>query len=78
MQWEQTWEGDRLFSSVCCDRTRGNSLKLEKGRLRLDTRKKSFAVRMVRLWNRLPRDGVDALSLETSKARLGQALGNLI
>jgi len=35
-------------------------------------------VRLVRHWNRLPREVVDALFLETFKARLDQALGNLI
>ena len=44
----------------------------------MDIRKKSFTVRVVRHWNRLPRDVVDALSLETFKARLDQALSNLI
>ena len=29
-------------------------------------------------WHRLPRDVVDALSLETFKARLDEALGNLM
>jgi len=43
----------------------------------LDIRKKSFTV-MVRHWNRLPNDVVDALSLETFKARLDPALSNLI
>ena len=38
---------------------------------------KSFTVRMVRHWNRMPSDVVDALSLETFKMRLEQALGNL-
>jgi len=33
---------------------------------------------MVRHWNRLPRDVVDAPSPETFKARLDQALGNLM
>jgi len=35
-------------------------------------------VRAVRHRNRLPRDMVDALTLETLKARLVQALGNLM
>jgi len=34
-------------------------------------------VRVVKNWNRLPSD-VDAPSLETFKARLDKALGNLI
>jgi len=44
----------------------------------LDIRKKAFTVRLVRHWNKLPRDMVDAPSLETFKMRLDQALGNLI
>ena len=41
----------------------------------MDIRKKSFAVRMVRHWIQLPRDVVEALSLETFKSvwtRLGE------
>jgi len=33
---------------------------------------------VMRHWHRSPRDVVDALSPETFKARLDQALGNLI
>ena len=33
---------------------------------------------MVRHWNRLPREVVDALSLETLKVRLDRALNNLV
>ena len=33
-------EGDRLVSSICCDRTRGNDFKLKEGKCRLDIRKK--------------------------------------
>ena len=71
-------KGERLFSRVCGNRTRGNSFKLREGRFRLDIRKKSFAVRAVRHWNSLPSEVVDAPSLETFKARMDQALGNLM
>ena len=71
-------EGDALFSKICCDRTRKNGFKLREVRFRLDIRKKSFTVRVVRRWNRLPRDVVDAPSLETLKVRLDNALISLI
>ncbi|KFZ54760.1 hypothetical protein N321_06920, partial [Antrostomus carolinensis] len=55
-----------------------NGYKLEEGRFRLDIRKKFFTVRVVRHWNRLPKEAVDAPSLEVFKARLDEALSNLI
>ncbi|KFV60215.1 hypothetical protein N341_10207, partial [Tyto alba] len=55
-----------------------NSFKLAEGRFRSDIRKKCFTVRVVRHWNRFPREAVDAPSLEVFKARLDGALSNLI
>ncbi|KFR07244.1 hypothetical protein Y956_16632, partial [Nipponia nippon] len=55
-----------------------NSFKLKEGRFRLDIRKKFFTMRVVKHWNRLCREVVDAPSLETFKARLDRALSNLI
>ncbi|KFZ56589.1 hypothetical protein N321_13605, partial [Antrostomus carolinensis] len=55
-----------------------NGFKLKEGRFILDIRKKFFTARMVRHWNRLPKEAVDAPSLEEFKARLDEALNNLV
>ncbi|KFQ06142.1 hypothetical protein N330_06281, partial [Leptosomus discolor] len=55
-----------------------NGFKLKEGRFRLDIRKKFLTVRVVRHWNRLPREAVAAPSLEMFKARLDGALSTLV
>ncbi|KFR09517.1 hypothetical protein N306_08014, partial [Opisthocomus hoazin] len=55
-----------------------NGFKLKEGRFRLGIRKKFFTVRVVRHWNRLPREAASAPSLAMFKARLDGALSNLV
>jgi len=51
---------------------------LQEGRFTLDIRKKFFAVRVVKHWNRLSTEVVDAPSLKAFKVRLDGALSNLV
>jgi len=51
---------------------------LKERRCGLDIRGKFFTKRVVRCWNRLPREAVDAPFLTVFKARLDGALGSLV
>ena len=71
-------EGEQLFTRVNSNRTKGDGFKLRQGRFRLDIRKKFFTQRVVTHWNRLPKEVVNAPSLDTFKARLDVALDSLL
>ena len=57
---------------------RGNSLKSHQGRFRLDIRNNFFSERAVRHWHRLPRDVVEAPSLEGFKTGVDVAPRNAV
>ena len=63
------------FASTTYQKQRQYFFKLKVRRFRLNIRKRSFTVRVVRHWHGLPMGMMKVLSLETLKARLYLAVG---
>ncbi|KAK4820642.1 hypothetical protein QYF61_002228 [Mycteria americana] len=67
--------GDLIALYSCL---KGGCRELRQGRFRLDIRKFYFTERVVKHWNRLPREGVESPSLEVFKERLDEVLRDMV
>jgi len=70
--------GADLFSQVTSNRMTATSLKLRQGRFRLDIRKNFYTERVVKHWNRQPREVAESPALEVFEKRVDTALQDMV
>ena len=66
------------FSVVHGDRTRGNGMKVQHRKFRMNVQKNFFTVRVTEHWNSLPREVVESPSLEIFRTRLDAELCDMM
>lgn len=69
-------DGDKLLSRMFSDWTRGYGFELKNFWFRLDTRKRFFAMWVMKHWKRLLREMLDVPSLETFESGWTELLGS--
>lgn len=67
--------GDGLCSMTLGDRTTNNGLQPQQQKIRLEIRRILLTWRVVKHWNRNPREGGESPSLETFEEQTRQTLG---
>jgi len=70
--------GADLFSKASSDSVHGSGSELHQGRFSLDLRKHFFTEWVIKHWNSLSREVVDAPSLSVYKRHLDNALNNML
>ena len=78
--WHKVYNVDSsklLPLKVSTKETRGHSHKLDTVRPHLEIRKKFFSHRVTKAWNALPKDAVEAPSVNAFKGRIDRHLRNI-